>query len=118
MDNPPPPDQFSGFWIRVIYYAAAVALSGLSSFTKLLGSKAKLSARVVTTYLLCGALVGGGIVLLFEAKFGRNAYLMGMALFAGYTALDIIAIVSVAIGRTFAGWLSVEEFQKREKEGK
>lgn len=89
------------FLPKFAYYVIPVVLGGLASFANLLGSSKALAARVVISYVLCGALVSLGVVLLMVEQYGQSPFLIGCSVFAGYKALDITAMAWVVFCRWF-----------------
>lgn len=89
------------FLPKLAYYVIPVVLGGLASFANLLGSTRALAVRVVVSYILCGALVSLGVVLLMVEYYGQSPFLIGCSVFAGYKALDIMAMTWVVFTRWF-----------------
>ena len=96
-------EEHDPFLPRFAYYVIPVILGGLASFANLLGSTKALAARVVISYVLCGALVSLGVVLLMVEHYGQSPFLIGCSVFAGYKALDITAMAWIL----FCRWLNV-----------
>lgn len=82
----------------VAYLAAALTLGAMSAIASLLGDGTRaLSWRVIVAYLLSGGLASMGLVLLLIEYYGFSYFLVGVAIFAGYKAFDVLAAISVAV---------------------
>lgn len=101
MDAPPPPEPlFPGTDTRVLVYLATSAMLGaLSALASLLGSQRILSWRVVGAYTVVGGLVALGVTLVAVDKIGFSYFLVGISIFAGYKAFDLMAAISLRLSQ-------------------
>jgi hypothetical protein len=83
---------------HIWYLTTALGLGAISAMASLLGDdERKLTWRIMVAYLLSGGLASIGIVLILVEWYGFNYFLVGVAIFAGYKAFDVLAIVSWTI---------------------
>lgn len=86
--------------LRELAYLSVSAILGLlSAFASLIGSDKQLNARIVTAYLIAGALVSLGITMFLVSKYGFSYFLLGVSIFAGYKAFDILTLAGMAIAK-------------------
>lgn len=80
------------------YLLSALTLGALSAIANLLGDGNRiLTPRVIAAYLLAGGLSSMGLVLLLIENYGFSYFLVGVAIFAGYKAFDVLTAVSVLV---------------------
>ena len=79
------------------YLISALTLGALAALASLLGSDRVLEFRVVATYLLAGSIVSLGVILLLVEQYGFSYFLVGISIFAGYKAFDVLALISVGV---------------------
>lgn len=82
---------------KALYLVASLVLGGLGAMASLLGSEKPMEKRVIGYYILSGSLVSLGVVLLLIDQYGFSYFLVGVSIFAGYKAFDVLAIVGVAL---------------------
>lgn len=81
-----------------LYISVSSMLGLLSAFASLLGSGDQiLNPRIVAAYLLAGALVSAGLTFLLAAQYGFSYFLLGISIFAGYKAFDMLAMIGIAV---------------------
>jgi hypothetical protein len=98
MDMPPNNIEDPSYVIERLWYFASVLLLGsIAAISSLLGSRDNISVRAVWTYALSGGLVSLGLTLLLAESYGFSFFLMGVAIFAGYKAVDVLTGVSALI---------------------
>lgn len=85
--------------LKVAAYLGISAMLGLfSALAALMGNEEKkLTWRIVVAYLGAGALVAGGVTLLLIERYGFSYPLLGVSIFAGYKAFDILAAAGIAL---------------------
>lgn len=85
-------------WATVLYLCTALTLGALSALAALLGDPTRtLTSRVVAAYIISGGLAAVGLTLLLIEKYGFSYFLVGIAVFAGYKAFDVLTIISLAV---------------------
>ncbi|TXH05156.1 MAG: hypothetical protein E6R05_02270 [Candidatus Moraniibacteriota bacterium] len=83
---------------HIWYLTTALGLGAISAMASLLGDdERKLTWRIVTAYLLSGGLASIGLVLVLVEWYGFSYFLVGVAIFAGYKAFDVLAIASWSV---------------------
>lgn len=82
---------------RLWYFASVLLLGSIAAISSLLGSRDNISIRAIWTYALSGGLVALGLTLLLAESYGFSFFLMGVAIFAGYKAVDVLTGVSALI---------------------
>lgn len=83
---------------HIWYLTTALGLGAISAMASLLGDdERKLTWRIVMAYLLSGGLASMGLVLVLVEWYGFSYFLVGVAIFAGYKAFDVLAITSWTI---------------------
>ena len=83
----------------MLYLGAVVAFGSLAALAALLGDESrKITSRVVFAYLVAGGLASAGVVLLLVESYGFSWFLLGVSVFSGYKAVDVLALCSHAIG--------------------
>lgn len=83
---------------KVAYYATALTLGALASFSALLGSPDKqITIRGAFAYVLTGGLCSLMIVLLLVEKYGPSELLIGVSILAGYQAFNMFFVLGVAM---------------------
>jgi hypothetical protein len=85
--------------VKIIAYLVVSSMLGiLSAFAALLGNEEKvLGWRVISAYLIAGGLVSCGVTFILVHHYGFSYFLLGVSIFAGYKAFDILAFVGIAI---------------------
>lgn len=86
-----------------IYFTGAFLFGGLSALASLLGSSQPLSHRVLVAYILSGGLVSLGIVTIAIVRYGPSSFLIGISIFAGYKAFDLLAFFAAQLRRFSIG---------------
>ncbi len=84
-------------WSLAGYILTALSLGSLSSLANLMGSERVLSCRVVVAYILVGGLCSAGLVLIAVERLGASYFVIGLSVFAGYKAFDLMAGISSAL---------------------
>ena len=83
---------------HIWYLTTALGLGAISAMASLLGDdERQLTWRIVTAYLLSGGLASMGLVLVLVEWYGFSYFLVGVAIFAGYKAFDVLAIASWSV---------------------
>ncbi len=95
MDSPTPVAHFD---IPILMYLASASTLGLiSALASILGNEERpLTWRAVSAYLIAGAVVSLGLTLFLAAKYGFSYFLLGVSIFAGYKAFDVLAVAGIA----------------------
>lgn len=95
---PPAGPEFPPTDVKVLgYMFAALTLGALSALAALLGSDRVLTWRVAFAYVISGALASLGVVLLAVERLGFSYFLVGLSIFAGYKAVDVLAAISLSV---------------------
>lgn len=82
----------------LVYLLSAFTFGALSALAALLGDASRvLTGRVIFAYIISGGLASVGLILLLIEKYGFSYFLVGVAVFAGYKAFDILAVISLTI---------------------
>lgn len=82
----------------LMYLLSAFTFGSLSALAALLGDASRiLTGRVIFAYIISGGLASMGLILLLIEKYGFSYFLVGVAVFAGYKAFDILAVISLTI---------------------
>ena len=90
-DLRPPNTDANTLW----YLSAVFVLGSLSSIAALLGDKAAvIEPRTICAYVIAGAMAALGIVLVLSYWYGFNYFLLGVSVFAGHTAVQVLALGS------------------------
>lgn len=80
---------------HIWYLSTALGLGAMSAIASLLGdNERKLTWRIVLAYIMSGGLASMGLVLVLVEWYGFSYFLVGVAIFAGYKAFDVLAIAS------------------------
>ena len=90
-DFKPPTADANTLW----YLSSVFILGSLSSIAALLGDKAAIvDSRAIAAYVIAGAMAALGIVLVLSNWYGFNYFLLGVSIFAGHTAVQVLALGS------------------------
>jgi hypothetical protein len=84
-------------WSLAGYILTALSLGSLSSLANLMGSDRQITFRVVLAYVLVGGLCSAGLVMLAVERLGASYFVIGLSVFAGYKAFDLMAGISSAL---------------------
>ena len=96
---------------RVIaFFVGMIACGGIAAFASLLGQEAKpLSKRTIFFYIVAGCVASLVVVLLLVEYYGPSYFLTGIAILAGYKAVDVLAILGMGIKRFLSRFLDNKE---------
>lgn len=82
----------------LLYLSGAMLVGSLSSVAALLADETRaVTRRLLFAYFALGAVASLGVVALLMEKYGSSYFLIGVAVFASYKAVDILASISLAI---------------------
>lgn len=79
-------------FVNLVYVGTAAIMGSLSCLASLLGNDQPLSIRNVLSYVLAGGIVSAAVVLVTIDKFGASYFTVGLSIFAGYKAFDVLAL--------------------------
>lgn len=83
--------------VLLCYLVATICFGALSGLASLLGSDKVINPRVIAAYVVSGAICSFGVVLLLGERYGFSYFLVGISIFTGYKAFDVLAMVSMAV---------------------
>lgn len=93
-----PPSPLTADLKTFAYVAVSSMLGILSALAALLGNEEKaLSLRTITAYLVAGGLVAAGLTFLLVHHYGFSYFLLGVSIFAGYKAFDLMSFAGIVI---------------------
>lgn len=93
-----PPSPLAADLKTFAYVAVSSMLGILSALASLLGNEEKvLGLRVIMAYLVAGGLVAAGLTFLLVHYYGFSYFLLGVSIFAGYKAFDLMSFAGIAV---------------------
>jgi len=90
------------------YMLGIIAFGGVSALAALFSSEASLTPRVVVAYMLSGLISSGVVVLLLVERYGLSWFLVGIAILAGYKAVDFLAAGSLYVRKLIGKFVKHE----------
>jgi hypothetical protein len=85
-----------------------IAFGGVSALAALFSSEAALTPRVIVAYTMSGLIASGVVVLLLVERYGMSWFLVGIAILAGYKAVDFLAAGSLYIRKLIGKFVKNE----------
>jgi len=91
-------DSDPTFLNKLYYYATALTLGAIASFSALLGAPDKqVTIRGAFSYILTGGLASLMLVLLLVQKYGASELLIGVSILGGYQAFNIFFVLGTTL---------------------
>jgi len=100
--------------VLLCYIVATICFGALSGLASFLGSDKILSFRVLGAYVVSGSICSLGVVLLLGERYGFSYFLVGVSIFAGYKAFDVLAALSMAVSGLVSGLMKITSGRKEE----